>query len=142
MLTKFHLIFAATLLVLLTGCIADPGSASAHDSSKYTLENTGNFMVMDKTSLVALAGTGVQMRTLADGRLEVIANIKNREKQPVQIVVNCVFKDALNMPMGDETAFQTITLHGGTTEALRFMSKGPQAKNYTVCVRTARAIAL
>jgi hypothetical protein len=63
--------------------------------------------------------TGLQERVLADGRLEVVANVKNRENRRIEVQINCVFKDDQGF-YGDETPFQTLILAEYATEAVRF----------------------
>jgi hypothetical protein len=82
--------------------------------------------------------TGLQEITLPDGRLEVVANVKNRENRRLEVQVNCVFKDASGFSSGDETPWQTLILSEYATEAVRFTAMNGQARLYTVRVRQAR----
>jgi uncharacterized protein YcfL len=82
--------------------------------------------------------TGLQEVPLTDGRLEVVANVKNRENRRIQVQINCVFKDAQGFSTGDETPWQTLILSEYATEAVRFTAMNTQAKKYTVRVRQAR----
>ena len=75
---------------------------------------------------------------LGDGRLEVVANVKNRESRRIQVQINCVFKDEQGFSTGDETPFQTLILSENSTEAVRFTAMNGTAKKYTVRVRQAR----
>ena len=77
-------------------------------------------------------------RTLADGRLEVVANVKNREARRLQVQINAVFKDEKGFSTGDETPFQTLILAENSTEAVRFTAMNTLAKKYTIRVRQAR----
>lgn len=120
------------------GCVAEPGSFAPQETTKYTLENTEKFVLLDKPAQNSVTCTGLQERTLADGRLEVVANVKNREARRIQVQVNCVFKDDLGFSTGDETSFQTLILAENSTEAVRFTAMNTLAKKYTVRVRQAR----
>ena len=71
-------------------------------------------------------------------RLEVVANVKNRESRRLEVQINCVFKDELNASTGDETPFQTLILTENSTEAVRFTAMNSAAKKYTIRVRQAR----
>ena len=122
-------------LALWAGCASEPGATAPQDSTKYTLENTENFELLGKSTQTAVAGTGLQPRMLPDGRLEVVASVKNRENRPVKIQVNCVFKDAAGFTTGDETPFQTVELAANATEAVHFTAANPLAKKYTIRVR-------
>ena len=122
-------------LTLFAGCASEPGPFAPQDSTKYTLENTDNFELLGKSTQSSVACTGLQPRVLADGRLEIVASVKNRENRKVKIQANCVFKDAAGFSTGDETPFQTIVLAPNATEAVRFTAKDPLAKKYTIRVR-------
>jgi uncharacterized protein YcfL len=122
---------------LVTGC-KTPGPFTAQDTTKYTLENTESFVLMDKKVQYSVTSTGLQQRTTPEGRLEVVANIKNRENRRIQVQVSCVFKDESGFSTGDETPWQTLILGENVTEAVRFTAMNAQAKKYTVRVRQAR----
>jgi uncharacterized protein YcfL len=127
---------AAALLFL--GACKTPGPFTAEDTTKYTLENTENFVLMDKRVQYSVTSTGLQQRVTPDSRLEVVANIKNRENRRIQVQVSCEFKDDSGFSTGDETPWQTLILGENATEAVRFTAMNPQAKKYTVRVRQAR----
>jgi uncharacterized protein YcfL len=80
----------------------------------------------------------LQERLLPDGRLEVVANVKNREARRIQVQIQCVFKDEQRVSTGDETAWQTLILAENSTEAVRFTAMNAQAKTYEIRVRQAR----
>ena len=135
--TKPCLVLAATLagLALFAGCASEPGPFAPQDSTKYTLENTDNFELLGKSTQTAIACTGLQPRLLADGRLEVVASVKNRENHPVKLQINCVFKDEQGFTTGDETPLQSLKLDPNATEAVRFTAQNALAKKYTIRVR-------
>lgn len=135
---RLRLSLAIAGLALLGGCATEPGPFAPQDTTKYTLENTGEFVLLDKPTQISVTCTGIQPLTLADGRLEIIANIKNRENRRIQVQVNCVFKDQQGFSTGDETPFQTLILAENSTEAVRFTAMNTLAKKYTVRVRQAR----
>lgn len=137
MKTKLLLLLTSTAagLALLAGCASQPASTAPQDTTKYTLENTENFELLGKATQESVACTGLQPRVLADGRLEVVASVKNREGRPLRIQVNCVFKDASGFSTGDETPFQTLELAANATEAVRFTAKDTLARKYTIRVR-------
>ena len=131
--------FALTaILALLGGCATEPGPFAPQDTTKYTLENTDKFVLLDKPAQNSVTCTGLQERFLADGRLEVVANVKNRENRRIQVQANCVFKDEQGFSTGDETPFQTLILAENSTEAVHFTAMNTLAKRYTVRVRQAR----
>lgn len=139
--TKPHLPAALTaviLLLLFAGCSTPPVAEESQESTKYTIEGTEKFTFLDKAAPGYLACTGLQDRLLPDGRLEVVASVKNRSAEPRKVQLNCVFKDAQGLHTGDETPFQTVTLAANATEAVRFTAASPVARNYTIRVRQAR----
>jgi len=136
---KISLILSAVILALFAGCASEPpGPFTAQDTTKYTLENTEAFVLMDKQVQYSVTSTGIQYRNLPDGRLEITANIKNRENRRIQVQVNCVFKNDDGSTTGDETPWQTLILGENTTEAVTFTSMNNQARKYTIRVRQAR----
>ncbi|MDB6168732.1 MAG: hypothetical protein JWM88_1596 [Verrucomicrobia bacterium] len=125
-------------LLLLAGCATEPRSTAPQDTTKYTVENTDKFVLLDPPTQASITCTGLQERTLPDGRIEVVANIKNRESHSMHVQVNCVFKDAQGFSTGDETPFQSLTVAEKATEAVHFTAAGAAAKKYTIRVRLAR----
>ena len=136
--SSFSLLVAVAALALVTGCATQTGPFPPLDTTKFTLENTDRFVLLDQPAQNSVTCTGLQEVPLADGRLEVVANVKNRENRRIQVQINCVFKDAQGFSTGDETPWQTLILSEYSTEAVRFTAMNPQAKKYTVRVRQAR----
>jgi hypothetical protein len=133
-------ILAAALagLALLGGCATEPGPYVAQDTTKYTVENTEKFVLLDKPTQTSVTCTGLQEGLLPDGRLDVVANVKNRENRRIQVQINCVFKDEQGFSTGDETPFQTLILAEYATEAVHFTAMNTLAKKYTIRVRQAK----
>jgi uncharacterized protein YcfL len=129
---------AAAAFALLSGCATQTGPFPPLDTTKFTLENTDRFVLLDQPTQNSVTCTGLQEVPLTDGRLEVVANVKNRENRRIQVQINCVFKDAQGFSTGDETPWQTLILSEFATEAVRFTAMNAQAKKYTVRVRQAR----
>jgi uncharacterized protein YcfL len=125
-------------VLFLAGCQQPPGPFLPQDTTKYSIENTEKFVLMDQSTQVSVTCTGLQERTTSDGRLEVVANVKNRENRRIQVQIRCVFKDEQSAATGDETPWQTLILGENATEALRFTAMNTQARKYTIAVRQAR----
>ena len=132
------LVLSVAALVFAGGCVTEPGPFAPLDTTKFTLENTERFVLLDKPAQNSVTCTGLYERPLADGRLEVVANVKNRESRRLEVQINCVFKDDQGFATGDETPFQTLILAENSTEAVRFTAMNPTAKKYTIRVRQAR----
>lgn len=129
---------ATAVLGLLAGCSSQPGPYLPQDTTKYTIENTEKFILMDPRAQHSITCTGLQENPLPDGRLDVVANVKNRENRRLQVQISCVFKDAQGFTTGDESPWQTLILGENATEAVRFTSMNAQARRYTIRVREAR----
>jgi hypothetical protein len=121
---------------LLAGCQTRTASFQAHETTKYSIENTEKFARLDMATQAAIICTGLQERLTAEGRLEVVANVKNRTNNSMQVRVKCVFKDTNGFATGDETVWQLITLGDDATEAVRFAASNKLAHKYTVVVRS------
>ena len=135
---RLSVLSAVAGLFLLGGCATEPGPFTPQDTTKYTVENTEKFVLLDKPTQTSVTCTGLQERTLPDGRLEIVANVKNRENRRIQVQIGCVFKDELGFSTGDESPYQTLILAENSTEAVRFTAMNPLAKRYTIRVRQAR----
>jgi len=132
-------LFLLTLAAaFFAGCQTTPGPYEPLDTTKYTIESTDKFVLLDQPAQVSVTCTGLQERILPDGRLEVVANVKNRENRRIQVQINCVFKDEQGSSTGDETPFRNLILAENITEAVKFTSMNNLARKYTIRVRQAR----
>jgi hypothetical protein len=113
------------------------GAYQPRNGDRYDLENKDRVVLMDKAVQVSVTYSGLQERFLEDGRLEVFANIRNRENRRVEVQIDCVFKDAQGFSTGDETPFQPLILTENGQETVHFVSMNNLAKKYTVRVREA-----
>ncbi|MBI3887035.1 MAG: YcfL family protein [Opitutae bacterium] len=132
------LVLAALASAFLAGCQTEPGPFQPQDTTKYSIENTDKFVLMDRPTQISITCTGLQEPIRPDGRLEVIANIKNRENRRLQVQVRCVFKDEAGYSTGDETPWRTLILGENATEAVHFIAMNTLARKYTIAVRQAR----
>lgn len=132
-------------LLSLAACVVSTG-CQTHDKGPYlpqtpgtpAHETTERFVLLDPGAQRSVTCSGIHERVLPDGRLEVIAQIRNRENRRIEVQVNCVFKDANGFGIGDETPFQTLILTENATEQVRFVSMNHQARKFTIRVRQAR----
>lgn len=125
----------AQIAIFLTGCASGPNSGDQLDTTKYTIESTGKFVLLDQSPQVCVKCTGLQERMLPNGRLEVVANVKNLEKRRIEVEIDCIFKDERGVPSEEERTFQKIALAEGSTQAVPFISTNDQARKYTIRVR-------
>ena len=138
-----NLLLLSTMATLLAaaGCASDPhdqGPYRAQLPAKASIEGREPVVMMDPGVQYSITCTGLQEQALADGRLQVMAHLKNRENRRIEVQANCVFKDLNGFSTGDETPFQTVILTENATEDLKFTSINNQAKRYTIRVREAR----
>lgn len=137
MKNKISLFLFIALAAALAGC-ASGGAYGARNTTKYDLENRDVFVLMDAGAQRSVTSSGIQQRVNADGRLEVTANIRNRENRRIQVQVNCVFKDEQGFSTGDETPWQNLILTENSQESVHFISMNDKARRYTIRVREAR----
>ena len=146
------------LTVVLVGVMAGVGCASksgnestrfvivspagegvgAGSTTSFDLENSGRLVLLDKGVEQSVMFPSVRERRLEDGRLEVIANVKNRLNRRIEVQISCVFKDQTGFATNDEAPFQTLILTENAEEAVRFVSLNDQARSYTIRIRQAR----
>jgi hypothetical protein len=122
--------------VLLSGCQTG-GARPPVNTTKYNYETTAKFALMDRGAQRSVTAPSLQEGRTEDGRLQVAANIRNRENRRIEVQVQCVFKDVQGFAL-DETPWQTLILTENGQETVRFVSMNNRATDYTVRVRQAR----
>jgi hypothetical protein len=133
------LLAAGGTLLLVVGC-------STHDQGPYlpltpntpAYEGKEPVVLLDPGVQYSVTCSGVQEQTLPDGRLEVVAHLRNRENRRIEVQANCVFKDGNAFSTGDETPFVMVILTENGTEDVKFVSMNNLARKYTIRVRQAR----
>ncbi len=137
--TFLSLLAAGGTVLLAVGC-------STHDKGPYLPQNSKTFpyegrdpvVLLDPGVQYSVTCSGSEATTLPDGRLQVVAHLRNRENRRIEVQANCVFKDLNGFSTGDETPFQTVILTENATEDVQFTSMNNLAKRYTIRVRQAR----
>ena len=135
--TLLALALVAPGLVLVTGCQHDTGAYLPKNAMVNNLEDSSRFVLLDKGAQYSVTCPGIQETRLPDGRMQVLANLRNRENRRIQIQVNCVFKDAQGFVVED-TPFQNVFLDENAQEGVQFASANDKAQRYTIRVREAR----
>jgi hypothetical protein len=133
------LLAAGGAVLLVAGC-------STHDKGPYLPEGVKTpayegrepVVLLDPGVQYSVTCSGVQEQMLPDGRLEVVAHLRNRENRRIEVQANCVFKDQNGFLTGDETPFVMVIMTENATEDARFVSMNALAKKYTIRVRQAR----
>ena len=131
----FTLVAASAALLAGTGCQTG-GAYLPKNATKYNYEDTQNLVLMDSMVQRSVTSPGLQETTLPDGRLQVVANLRNRETRRIEVQVQCVFKDAQGFEV-DATPWNTLIMTENSQESVRFVSMNNQARRYTVRVRQA-----
>ena len=128
----------APALALMTGCQThDTGAYLPQNALANNVEDSNRFVLLDKAAQFSVTCPGIQETRLPDGRMQVLANLRNRENRRIQVQVNCVFKDAQGFVIED-TPFQNVFLDENAQEGVKFASANDRAQRYTIRVREAR----
>ena len=118
----------------LAGCHG--GAYLPVNTTKYDYENSANFVTLDSMVQRSVTCSGIQEKALEDHRLQVSANLRNREHRRIEVQANCEFKDAQGFVV-ESTPFQTVILSESAQEGVQFTSMNDKAKRYTIRVRQA-----
>ena len=133
-------------LLAASGAVLLAAGCSTHDKGPYLPEGVKTpayegrepVVLMDPGVQHSVTCSGIQEQVLPDGRLEVVAHLRNRENRRIEVQANCVFKDQNGFIAGDETPFVTVILTENASEDVKFVSMNNLAKKYTIRVRRAR----
>jgi hypothetical protein len=123
-------------LALLGGCASASSRDEAQETTKFTVENTDRFIALDAATEAAISCTGLQERLLGDGRLQVVANLRNSGTGDVRVHVQCVFLDDQGMPVDAPAPWENIMISNSATEVVRFAAPDKHAKKYSIRVRS------
>lgn len=134
---NFHLSTLGLIALIVVGC-QSPGAYRPKNTDVHDLENHASVALMDKRVERSVTVSGLKETRLTDGRLEVKANIRNREARRLQVQVSCVFKDAEGFTTGDVTPWANLILTEKAQEGVSWVSMNNQAERYTVRIREAR----
>jgi hypothetical protein len=126
---------AAFALTTFTACHTG-GAYAPVNTTKYAIENAETVVLMDARVQRSVTSSGVQETMLPDGRLQVLANLRNREERRIQVQAQCEFKDAQGFPL-DSTPWVNLILTERGQEGVKFVSMNDKARRYTVRVREA-----
>jgi hypothetical protein len=129
---------ACCAFALAAGCASVPAPQAPQDTTRFTVENTERFVALDAASEAVISCTGLQERALGDGRLEVVANLKNSGTKAVRVNVQCVFLDEQGLPVGGESPWELFAISADSTEVVRFTAPALTARKYSIRVRSAR----
>ena len=136
---SFFLFPAAVAALLTAGCKhPETGALTPQSVNQFDTENREKFVLLDKGAQYSVTSAGpIQETLLSDGRLQVKANVRNRENRRIQVQIDCQFKDAQGF-VTEEMPFQNLILTENSQETVSFTSSNDKAKRYTIRVRQAR----
>ena len=134
---SFILVMVCGLLAALPIGCSTGGAKVPVNTTKFDTENKEKFVLMDDAAQRSVTCSGLQEGATADGRLDVAANVRNRESRRIEVQINCEFKDAQGFTI-DSTPWQTLILTENGQESVRFTAMNDKAKRYTIRVRQAR----
>ena len=132
---KLALLLCAVSVAAMVGGCARGGAYAPKNTANQ--EDTSKFVLLDKDMQDAVTCTGIQEGKTSDGRMKIVANLRNRENRRIEVQVSCVFKDAQSFAI-DETPYRTLILDENSTQSVAFESVRKEAAQYTVRVRKAR----
>ncbi|MBG86763.1 MAG: hypothetical protein CMO80_07670 [Verrucomicrobiales bacterium] len=132
-------LFTLTALAASLGLSAcqHGGAYKPKNTAVYNLEDSEPVVLMDRFVQRSVTAPGVKQMTLKDGRMRVIANIRNRESRRIQVQVSCVFKDEDGFPTGEPSNWRDLILTEGAQEGIEFYSLNDKARKFTVRIRQA-----
>ena len=132
----FSLFAALAALAIFAGCSSTGGAYLPKNATKHNYEDSEQLVLMDSMVQRSVTSPGIQQTRLPDGRLELVANLRNREGRRIQVQAQCEFKDAQGFPI-DSTPWTTVILTERAQEGVRFTSMNDKAQRYTIRVRQA-----
>ena len=132
-----HILALAVAGLIGAGCATGEGAYAPQNTTQYNYENSEKIVLMDAGAQRSVSANTLQETRLPDGRLDVAANVRNRENRRIQVQVNCEFKDAQGLTI-DATHWQNLVLTENGQETVRFASINKQAMRYTIRIRQAR----
>jgi hypothetical protein len=134
------LISLSSLALAFVGCrtaVVDRGAYLPLNVTVNDLENRAGIVLLDRGVQQSVTCPGIQETRLPDGRLQVTANLRNREERRIQVQANCEFKDAQGFVL-DSTPFQNVFLDENAQESVKFISMNDRPVRYTIRIRQAR----
>ena len=134
---RTHRFLAFSALAFLGGCAVPPAPPPppAAPIAPEAASTRETFVPLDQAARDAVTCPAQQDRVLADGRLEVVADLHNRAGHAIEVQIQCVFKDSAGFLLGDSTPWRRLPLADAATETVRFVAKDGRAARYTICVR-------
>jgi hypothetical protein len=131
---------AAACAALSGGCVMEPPLSwyRPQTAVKYTIEDADKFEPLDEFTYELTSCTGLRENTLPDGRLEVVADVRNRGSEPISIQARCVFETTDGVSTRNLTPWQALVIAPNAAQPVKFTADTAMAKRYVIRVRRAR----
>jgi uncharacterized protein YcfL len=135
----FATLCSLPLLLVAGGCSStyDKGAYAPLSTDQANFETNAKFALLDPRVQHSVTCASLQEGKTADGRLQVKANVRNRENRRIEVQINCVFKDEQGFKL-EETSFESLILTENETRGVEFTALSDKATAYTIRVRQAR----
>lgn len=127
---------SASCLAGLCGCVGAAATQAPQDTTKFTVENTERFAALDPATEADVSCTGLQERTLGDGRMEIVANVRDLMAHPVSLQIQCMFLDEQGIPVG-QAPWRVLAIAADSTEVVRFTAPDTAVRRYAIRARKA-----
>jgi hypothetical protein len=125
--------------LVFTGCetaVVDRGAYLPINTTVNDVENRAGLVLLDRRVQNSVTCPGIQETRLPDGRLQIAAQLRNRESRRIQVQANCEFKDAQGFVI-DSTPYQNVFFDANSQEAVKFIAMNDRAVRYTIRIRQA-----
>ena len=134
--SRLPLVCSLAAAAVLGGCVTAPAPKSLPPGpSPLAVASDQPFLAVDEAARNSVTCAALAERILADGRLEVLASLRNAAGRDFPAEVQCLFKDGQGALIGEATPWQKLALADRATETVRFISKGGAARRFTIAVR-------
>jgi hypothetical protein len=114
---------------------AAPSEVAAHSAEAETDVRTE---LLDPFVRMSVEFTAYQERMLANGALDIVANLSNRAETASRVEVQCVFRNIEGAAAVEATAWRVVVLAARATETLHFTSSNRLGTRSTIRVRQSK----
>jgi hypothetical protein len=126
-------------LLLLAGCATPPSAPPAPVvPARIEAADAGAFRTLDAASAAAARCPATEAHVLADGRLELLANLESTQDKPAALQVQAVFA-AADGSGAAASPWQPVALAPHATVTVRFDAPDAKGRRWLLRVRTAPA---
>ena len=126
----------AAIAVAGAGCYREgPRRGRTVEGSRVVAEHEEEFILLNRALKKKFSFEIPAQRRVANDRLEVIVQIRNRTNHRQVVDASTIFRDADNVPINDETAWTRLIFDPNQTLTYRATSITSKAALFTVRIR-------